>query len=344
MTPPITEPISVLSEGQPTRPPRLGFLGVGWIGLHRLRAVVEDGVAEVAAIADPDPAALEQALDGCPRAAASQSLEELLDQDLDGLVVATPSALHAAECVEALRRGVAVFCQKPLARTAQETRWVLDAVRQADRLLAVDLSYRHVAGVEQLRREVQSGAIGRVFAVDLVFHNAYGPDKPWFYRRELSGGGCLIDLGTHLIDLVLWTFGFPQVHNVTSRLYANGQLLPKPVDDVEDFVVAQFVLEGGAVVRLACSWNLQAGREAVIEMSIYGSEGGLSLANVDGSFYDFTVERFRKTLRETISAPPDAWGGRAITAWARRLARDPRYDPQADHLLDVAEVMEAIYA
>jgi predicted dehydrogenase len=48
-----------------------------------------------------------------------------------------------------------------------------------------------------------------VFAVDLVFHNAYGPDKPWFYDPELSGGGCVMDLGVHLVDLALWSLDFP---------------------------------------------------------------------------------------------------------------------------------------
>jgi len=324
--------------------PRLGFLGVGWIGLHRLRAVAESGVAEVAAIADPNPQALAQAINGAPDATAVPSLDDLLECNLDGLVIATPSALHAAHCRAALEHSLAVFCQKPLARNLQETRSILDAAQRADRLLAVDLCYRHVAGMEQMCQWVQSGAIGTVQAVDLTFHNAYGPDKPWFYQRELAGGGCVIDLGTHLVDLVLWVLGFPPVTNVTSRLYAAGRLLSKPVEVVEDFAVAQFTLSQEIVARLACSWRLHAGQDAVLEMSIYGTEGGLSLTNVNGSFYDFTVQWFRGTTRQTVSSPPDAWGQRAITAWAQRLALDLSYDPQAGHLLDVAEVIEAIYA
>lgn len=326
------------------RRPRIGFLGVGWIGHHRMQAVADSGIAEIAAVADPDPQAVARAANGRPSAIPGDSLEALLDCGLDGLVIATPSALHAEQAVAALEHGLAVFCQKPLARTVQETRWVLDSARRADRLLSVDLSYRFVAGVDEMRQLVKSGAIGSAYAVDLTFHNAYGPDKPWFYDRKLSGGGCVIDLGTHLVDLALWMFDFPRVTSIASRLYSGGRLLPRPADAVEDFAVAQFDLDGGAAARLSCSWRLHAGCDAVIEMSIYGTEGGLSLRNLNGSFYDFTVERFRGTSRETLACGPDAWGGRAIVAWAQRLAQDPGYDPQADHLLKTAEVLEAIYA
>ncbi|MFY0581591.1 Gfo/Idh/MocA family protein [Cystobacter fuscus] len=125
------------------------------------------------------------------------SLEALLDLGLDGVVIATPSAFHAEQSVRALERGVAVFCQKPLGRTQEEVRRVVDAARAADRLLGVDLSYRFTTGMRRLRECIQSGALGDIHAVNLVFHNAYGPDKAWFYDPRLSGGGCVMDLGIH---------------------------------------------------------------------------------------------------------------------------------------------------
>jgi hypothetical protein len=97
------------------------------------------------------------------------------------------------------------------------------------------------------------------------------------------------------------------------------------------------------VVRLACSWRLQAGQEAVISASFYGTEGGAALNNVAGSFYDFTAERYRGTARETLSSPPEAWGGRAAADWARRLGAGERFDPQADRLVEVSGVLDRIY-
>ncbi|HEY0778688.1 MAG TPA: Gfo/Idh/MocA family oxidoreductase [Gemmatirosa sp.] len=335
-------------SGTPTeRAPRLGFLGTGWIGRNRLEAIVADGAATVAAVSDPSPEAAAQAAAVAPGAAVVASLDALLAEDLDGLVIATPSALHAEQAIAALERGVAVFCQKPLARTAAETRRVVRAARVADQLLGVDLSYRETAAMRAVRAVVDRGEIGRVYAVDLTFHNAYGPDKGWFYDPRLAGGGCVIDLGIHLVDLALWTLGWPPLTGATARLYSKGAPLADPSHAVEDYAVATLDLAGvdgpPVTVRLACSWHLSAGQDAVIEAAFYGERGGAALRNVGGSFYDFVAERFEGTRRVRLAEPPDAWGGRAAVAWARRLAAGERFDAEAERLVDVAAALDAVY-
>ena len=322
--------------------PRIGFLGVGWIGRNRLEALAQSNVAKIVAVSDSNPdvaaAAAERA-----QVPIAHSFDELLDQDLDGVVIATPSALHARQAIDALERGVAVFCQKPLARTAAEARQVVDQARAADRLLAVDLSYRWVEGVRRIRELIDRGELGRIYAVELVFHNAYGPDKPWFYDPLLSGGGCVIDLGIHLIDLALWTLAPARVREVTSHLFAKGKPLGDRGEVVEDFALATLELDHGAIVRLACSWNLPAGCDALIQGSFFGTQGGAMLSNVDGSFYEFTADRFRGTSRERLCGPPDQWGGRAILDWAIRLREGAGFDDAAEQLVDVAAAVDAIY-
>jgi predicted dehydrogenase len=259
------------------------------------------------------------------------------------VVLATPSALHAEQAVRALEAGCAVFCQKPLGRTAAEARRVVDAARAADRLLAVDLSYRFTAAARAVRERVERGELGTVYAVDLVFHNAYGPDRAWFYDPALAGGGCVVDLGVHLVDLALWTLGFPAVERVDSRLFAGGERIDGEPDRCEDYAEATLDLAGGAVVRLACSWKLPAGRDAVIGAAFYGTGGGAALRNEGGSFYDFTAEAYRGTAAERLASPPDDWGGRAAVDWARRLAAGERFDPAAERLVEVAEVLDRVY-
>jgi len=324
-----------------TSRPRLGFLGVGWIGRHRMEAMLATGAVEAAAIADPSGEMAAEALKLAPAATRVDGLEGLLAERLDGIVIATPSALHAEQSIRALEAGTAVFCQKPLGRTGSEARAVVDAARKADRLLAVDLSYRFTDGMRRIRALLDEGALGDVYAVDLVFHNAYGPDKGWFYDPALSGGGCVMDLGVHLVDLALWSLDFPQVERVSSDLLSGGR--PLREGQVEDYAVANLTLDGGASVRLACSWRLPAGQEAVISAAFYGTEGGAALRNLGGSFYDFTAERFRGTSTETLASPPDAWGGRAAADWAERLARGARFDPAAERLVDVSAVLDRIY-
>jgi predicted dehydrogenase len=320
--------------------PRLGFLGVGWIGKHRMEAIAEAGVAEIAAIADPSRERREAARAVAPKAQLCERLSHLLELPLDGIVIATPSALHAEQAIAALERGRAVFCQKPLARTGEETRRVVEAAAVADRLLAVDLSYRHTAAMRAIREVVRAGDIGRPFAVDLTFHNAYGPDAAWFYDRKQAGGGCVIDLGVHLVDLAMWLLDYPEIQRVDAQLFCQGELA-RP-DQCEDYAVVQMKLAGDVAVRLACSWRVSAGRDAVIEAAVYGSAGGVALKNVDGSFHDFVGEHYRGTKREQLTKP-DEWGGRAAIAWAQQLAENPTFDTAAVQLIALADALDAIY-
>jgi predicted dehydrogenase len=323
--------------------PRLGFLGLGWIGQHRMQALLDEKACQVVAFADPSAEVRARVQQLVPDAAAVGTLAELLQHELDGVVIATPSALHAQQSLAALDRGLAVFCQKPLARTAAENAAIVDAARKADRLLGCDLSYRHTEAMRRIRNCIVEGELGQVYAADLVFHNAYGPDKSWARDPALAGGGCAIDLGIHLVDLALWTLGFPQVERVTSRLYAQGQPLGPDSNAVEDYAVAQLELANGAVVRIACSWNLSAGRDAVIEAHFHGARGGAAMHNVNGSFYDFAAARFHGTQRTPLAQPPDAWGGRAILDWARRLGAGARYDKSIESIVQVASVLDRIY-
>ena len=295
--------------------PRVGFAGVGWIGRNRLEAV--EPLIEVAGICDP-------ALDG-----TITDYAELLEQDLDAVVIATPSALHAEQAVRALERGLAVFCQKPLGRTEQETRRVVEAARAADRLLAVDLSYRCTQAMQAIREVVRAGVLGDVFAAELVFHNAYGPDKSWFYEAELSGGGCVIDLGIHLVDLALWTLDLDGFEGVDAHVVGAP---------VEHYATAQL-----DHVRMACSWNLHAGRDCVLEAHFHGTEGGAALRNVDGSFYDFRAELYRGRDVHVLTEPPDDWGGGAIRDWAAKLAAGAGFDSDAERLVEVARTIDRIY-
>ncbi|PTY08088.1 oxidoreductase [Opitutaceae bacterium EW11] len=324
--------------------PRLGFAGVGWIGRSRLEAVALSGLAEIAAISDPSPEALAKAAEHAPEAVRCPGFDELLSLDLDGVVIATPSALHAQQCVAALERGRAVFCQKPLARTGDETLDVINAARSADRLLGVDLSYRHTTALQAVRELVQSGALGDLYAVEAVFHNAYGPDKTWFYDAALAGGGCLLDLGIHLVDAVLWCLGFPGVEASAGVLTSRGRPWGLSNPGVEDYAAGLLQLSTGAPVQLACSWKLAAGCDARIEISFYGTEGGASFRNLNGSFYEFIAEHFLPDRsRRVLVQPPDAWGGRAAVDWARRLTISRAFDPEIEHLVTVARTLDRLY-
>lgn len=320
---------------------RLGFLGVGHIGRNRMEAMLGTGRAEAVAIADPDEEMAGKAAALAPGAKLVASMDEMLANDPDGIVIATPSALHADQSIQALESGAAVFCQKPLGRNAQEVEAVIDAARSADRLLGVDLSYRHTAAMQAIRRLIRSGSLGEVFAADFVFHNAYGPGNAWFYDRTLSGGGCLIDLGVHLVDLALWLFDFPEVVEARGRMLKDGAHASS--QECEDFALGDLELANGVVVRIACSWNLSAGQDADIRATIFGTRCGAEMRNVNGSFFDFAADRFDGRSRKRIADPPDDWSGRAAVDWLEKLDAGDGFDESTTGLLETARVLDRLY-
>jgi predicted dehydrogenase len=328
------------------RKPRLGFVGLGWIGAMRLEAVAGEGGAEIAALCDASPGRLESTVRSHTGAAIFQEFDELLaragDLRLDGLVIATPNALHAPQTLAALDRGLAVFCQKPLALDASEAGRMVEAARAAGLLLGVDYSYRFTDGARKLGEEIAGGALGRVFAIDTVFHNAYGPDKPWCFDPALSGGGALMDLGVHLIDLAFWLLGDPEVTGVHGSAWSGGEARRGVI--VDDFATARIELAGGAVVTLAVSWNAHAGQDCVIRTAVQGTAGGAEFRNVDGSFYDFELARFtgRSTSLETRESRD--WMGKAILHWVERLRQGGGFDPEVERSVKVSAVVDAIYS
>lgn len=326
-----------------TTKPSLAFAGVGWIGRNRMQAALDSGLATIAVVTDPSEHCMAEALAMAPGCQPVATYDEAIASPLvDAVVIATPSALHKQQAVEAFTNGKAVFCQKPLGRNAAEVSEVIQAAEKANRLLGADFSYRYTTAFQTILPIIQSGELGNIFAVDLKFHNAYGPDKPWFYDKKLSGGGCVLDLGIHLIDLMLFALDFPTVTKVNSSLYAKGVSL-RGKDDVEDYANVSLELQNDTNAQLACSWNLQAGCEAVIEASFYGTKGGVALKNINGSFYDFAAYRYWGTKTETLVQPPDAWGGRALVSWIQQLSHNDGFDPSAKQYLNSAVVLDRIY-
>ncbi|HVK97904.1 MAG TPA: Gfo/Idh/MocA family oxidoreductase, partial [Flavisolibacter sp.] len=295
-------------------------------------------------LSDPSEECLSEAQKMAPAAEVITSFEDIFtNNDIDAVVIATPSALHKEQAVKAFENSKAVFCQKPLGRNSEEVKAVIDAAKRANKLLGADFSYRYTAAFQKIFPIIQSGELGKIFAVDLKFHNAYGPDKPWFYDIKLSGGGCVLDLGIHLIDLMLYALNFPEVKKVHSKLFTKGVLL-KDQSEVEDYANVIMEVENDITAQLSCSWNLKAGQEAVIEASFYGTDGGVSLKNINGSFYNFTALRFWGTKTEVLTDAHDDWGGRALINWIKQLSKSTSFNPEAENYLKSAEVIDKIYA
>jgi predicted dehydrogenase len=324
--------------------PRIGFLGCGWIGRARLEALLRAGVCSLVAIADLDQESRRFARTIAPEAEIFDSFLPLLACNLDGIVISTPNAQHAEQSQIALRHGLAVFCQKPLGLNTQETAQVITAARQADRLIASDFPYRFTSSMQRIDRMISTGTLGKLYALELLFHNSYGPDKAWYYDPALSGGGCLIDLGIHLVDLALWILRFPAVRVSSARLFSRGVINTNKIGPPEDYATAVLDSDYNTRISITCSWKQPMRGQAMIYGAFRGSNGLAEFRNVDGSFYDFSAEYHSATQHEVLSEPPDEWAGRALIAWVSQLGRENRFNESSSELLRVANLVDDLYA
>ncbi len=233
-----------------TKTIKLDFAGLGWIGLNRLESVSKLSGAIINNMVDPSSENLNSAIEKFPEASIADDYNSILNSVSDAVVIATPNALHAEQAIAALEKGKAVFCQKPLGRNAEETKAVIQKAFEKNKLIEVDFSYRYTC-FSKIYELIKENKLGKIFAVDLVFHNAYGPGKKWFFDPHLSGGGCLIDLGVHLIDLALWTLNQPAIADLHACLYHRGIQLKNKDTQVEDFATGYIQTSDNITINLS---------------------------------------------------------------------------------------------
>ncbi|MHB8384050.1 MAG: Gfo/Idh/MocA family protein [Candidatus Binataceae bacterium] len=185
----------------------------------------------------------------------------------DAVVVLTPNHLHCEYTLAALAGGAHVLCEKPMAPTAADARWMVEAARGAGRVLMVAMQRRYGAIEAAVKRALGAGAIGTPhFIRARLSHGGpegWAPGQRWFTTASQSGGGAMLDLGVHIADLALWYMG--------AAAAVDGQVatLAKQIE-VEDTGVAILRFRSGALGVLEASWSSAPGLSAI---EIYGSAG-----------------------------------------------------------------------
>lgn len=201
--------------------------------------------------------------------------------DVDAVVICTPNAFHPDQAILALQAGKHTLVQKPLAISEAAAADVVRTAERERRVLLVDCSYRFLATVDELRAVVrQAGQVERITA---TFHNIYGPGKAWFFDRSLSGGGALMDLGVHLIDLALELLAPERAVVVGAQMgFAQGY-------EVEDFARVELNLDG-VPAEIEVSWQAEQPLTN-ISLRVQCDKATVEWRNVEGSFFHFRSER-----------------------------------------------------
>ncbi len=277
--------------------------------------------------------------------------EAAADLDLHAVSVATPNTFHAPVTLAALEAGLHVLCEKPLAMTAADAERMVAEAEARGLALGVNLSFRFRPQSRALKALVDDGRLGDVYYARTRWFREWGMPKfgGWFGTKALSGGGPIIDLGVHRLDLALWLMGNPEPTSVSASVYdalgAARALEEKQTFDVEDLGVALVRFDSGATLLLEASWAGYMGKREDQVTEILGTRGGLVQRNLnEGYDYEaFLYTREAGSLLETrvrrrLEPTPDAY---TDFIDALREGREPLAPGR--HGLQVQRILDAVY-
>jgi len=280
--------------------------------------------------------------------------------ELDAVDICTPNYLHSVIAVEALEHGLHVFCEKPDAVSVDEVMKMKDAAEKSGKVLMVMRNNRYMPISSFLKEYIEAGRMGEIYAARCGWQRRRGiPGKGgWFTTKEQSGGGPLIDLGVHMIDLTMWLMGNPKPVAVTGCTYkkfadndtsdsVNSDFGEKKADgvfDVEDLAMGFIRFENGACMQIEFSWASNVEKEQRF-FELRGTRAGAcwSSATEELGIYE---EEFSRTV-DYIPNIDNTKGMQIHEANLRHFVDvvlndvKPMFVPQQG--VDMVQILEAIY-
>jgi predicted dehydrogenase len=353
-----TEMLSVAEKEQL----RIGVIGCG-AGIFHLEGYAEEPRAKVVAIAGLDTdrcESLSQQFD-VPR--VYRDYQDLLAQDdIDAVSVAVPNILHLPVALAAFEAGKHVLIEKPLSRNAEEGVRMVEAAKEHDRLLGISFQRRTRHDVKLLHDAVANGEFGRIYYSKAWWMRRSGIPGlgSWFTSKEAAGGGPLIDLGVHVLDMILYILGNPKVTSVSANTYAEigptgrggwvGRARQQMSDDqtyeVEDLATAFLRMEDGGTLLLEASWAAFTEMGDDFGVQLYGSEKGARIFSKNYALTD-TLDVYQGFGDTTMDAKPRlvARQGHAeiIRGFVDAILEGTPLTPDGYEGLDRVRLIDAIY-
>ncbi len=273
---------------------RIGIVGMGAIGKIHAGRFNKIEQTELAAIADMNEKTLSGAAEEFNvKKTYTQASELFDDPEIDAVVICVPNFLHRDLTTEALDKGKHVLCEKPMALNINEAEAMVQAAEKNNKKLMIALCNRFRPDSMALKNIIDKGSFGDIYHSQIVLHRRRGIPGlgGWFTTKSKSGGGPLIDIGVHVIDLTLYMMGYPQAEAVSAATYtmfgdksdytyvsmwAEESSVKGGTFDVEDYATALIRLKGKKTMSLECSWAANVGDEQIYSL-ILGDKRGAKL-------------------------------------------------------------------
>ena len=259
-----------------TSPLRVGLVGLGSMGRNHLRVISNHPETTLAAVADPDPAALEAAAGAPGTMRFADPLEMIRQTELDGVVIAAPTTAHMPLALAAIDRGIGVLVEKPLAATVDDGLAIVAAARKRNVRVQIGHVERYNPAVLEMGRLLRAGWLSTVYAIT---SRRAGP-----FPARIRDVGVTVDLGTHDVDILCWIAGERPVRvyaETAQRLHATH----------EDLTFGLMHFPSGATGFLDVDWLTPAKRRSLVAV---GEEGMFEL--------DYLTQRLTFT-RSNIERP-----------------------------------------
>ncbi|NLJ85316.1 MAG: Gfo/Idh/MocA family oxidoreductase [Firmicutes bacterium] len=251
---------------------KIGVIGCGAIARYtHLHGYAQLDDVEVVALADPYRKNLNLLGDmhNIPKDARYVSYEDLLARDdIDAVSVCTPNYLHGPQTVDALRAGKHVLCEKPMATSVEAAEAMVNAAADAKKVLMVGFTHRYLKHNQVAKGLLEDGAIGNPYMIRVRFahdgpYKSWAATTDWFFRPEKAGGGALLDMGIHALDISRYMLG--EITSISGRIGTFGKDIV-----VEDTAVLNFSFGDRALGYIETGWS---SKEGVLGLEIYGTEG-----------------------------------------------------------------------
>ncbi|MCP4381241.1 MAG: Gfo/Idh/MocA family oxidoreductase [Hyphomicrobiales bacterium] len=247
---------------------RLGLVGAGSIGQTYIEAAHADPNVRLVGIADQrsDAAVAAAESAGCPAFHHVQDLIE--DASPEGLIICTPPVSHFEIAKTALGAGIAVLCEKPLCLRIEDARNLRTLAAENGVLFTMASKFRYVDDVIQAKAILSSDSLGELILAENTFTARVQMGNRWNTDPSISGGGVIIDNGTHSVDILRYLLGpIDEVLAVEGKRLQSG--------DVEDSALLVLCTEAGIDARIELSWSYHKPDEHYV--SLYGTRGTLSV-------------------------------------------------------------------
>jgi predicted dehydrogenase len=268
-------------------PVRVGVIGAGMGGVHVRGFLKHQERIKVVALADVDEQRMDRVVRACTEAGAAApqrftDYRKMLDVDeIEIVLIATPNFLHAPMAVDSLRAGKHALVEKPASDTVEGARQILDAVRETGNRCMIGVSNRFRTEIGRLKAIIERGDFGNIYFVKTGWTRRdgipIGSGANWFVDHDRAGGGPLIDLGVHVLDLAWWLMGCPKPESVTGVTYDPFIRNMKGVKaDVEDLAAGFIRFADGAALFLEASWASHTDRERGY-CALLGTKSGIDI-------------------------------------------------------------------